>query len=187
MGGDNLLSLGCVVMLCMYFYLFITNQLMCLYKDAAGMWHEDRFRPLVGSVVNLSLNLALVKYIGIYAIILSTVISYITVTIPWLPHNLFSGVFKRSCVQYVKKYMYYSIVMVVGAAISYWLCGLLPNLGIVEIALRFLICVITANIFKYILLRGFEEYNESLEMVDRLTNYKFKRVTKKLHFERRGR
>jgi O-antigen/teichoic acid export membrane protein len=187
MGGDNLLSRGCVVLLCMYFYLFITNQLMCLYKDAAGMWHEDRFRPLVGSVVNLSLNLALVKYIGIYAIILSTVISYIVVTIPWLTHNLFSVVFKRSCIQYIKKFIYYSVVVVVGAVTSYWLCGLLPDLGVLEIAFRFLLSVITANIVQYILLRGFEEYNESLEMVDRLTNYKFKRATNKLHFERRGR
>ena len=58
-GEEYLLSFDCVILMCIYFYLYVTNHLMATYKDAAGMWHEDRFRPFCSSMVNLFLNLFL--------------------------------------------------------------------------------------------------------------------------------
>ena len=45
-----------VAMLCVYFYFVIMQQIIGMYKDAAGIWHQDRFRPLVAALVNLTLN-----------------------------------------------------------------------------------------------------------------------------------
>ncbi len=46
-GKDNLLPYGMVIILCAYFIIRQINNLLNLYKDAAGMWHEDRWRPLL--------------------------------------------------------------------------------------------------------------------------------------------
>lgn len=62
------------------------------YKDAAGIWHEDRFRPLVTEVVNLALNVIMVQFWGVYGILLSTVISMLLIGMPWLLVNLFTTI-----------------------------------------------------------------------------------------------
>ena len=67
--------------------------------------------PFVDNNVNLTLNLLLVRYIGLFAIILSTVVSYIVVTIPWLIYNLFTVIFKMSAKDFIKKFIKYIIIL----------------------------------------------------------------------------
>ena len=169
MGKDNLLSFGCVVLMCIYFYLFVTNQFMCTYKDAAGIWHEDRFRPLISAMVNLVLNIVLVRYIGIFAIILSTVISYLFITMPWLIHNLFSLLFKRSSKEFVKKYLYYSLVIFFAAVVTYFLSSVFSEYSIGCFAIRFLISFCVPNILFLIILGHGEDFRGALSVVSRIT------------------
>ena len=69
----RMLPFAVVVCMVVYFFISQVNQILISYKDAAGIWHEDRFRPLVTALVNLVLNIILVQFIGIYGVILSTV------------------------------------------------------------------------------------------------------------------
>ena len=94
-GEDLMLGFSAVVFFVIYYYVYEVNQLLNTYKDAGGIWREDRFRPLVTAITNLGMNLLMVNYIGIYGIILSTVLSMIVVGMPWLIHNLFSTLFPR--------------------------------------------------------------------------------------------
>lgn len=177
MGSENLLDMGCVVLMCIYFYLYTINHFMCTYKDATGMWHEDRFRPLVAALVNLTLNLLLVRYIGLFAIILSTVVSYIIVTIPWLIHNLFTVLFKMPSKEFVGKFIKYILIVCLAAIISYIICERLPETGVITIILRLAVSVLIPNLIFLVVLGHGEEFEGSLEMVDRLTQYKFYKFT----------
>jgi len=180
MGEDNLLSFGCVVLLCMYFYLFTTNQYLCLYKDAAGMWHEDRFRPLVSGIVNLSLNLILVNYIGIFAIILSTILSYAIVTLPWLIHNLFSVVFKMSPIGFLKKMAYNTVLVIIAAMSSFAVCIPLNRSTFIAVTLRLLLSVLLPSILFYFTLKKSTEFSEAIDTFNRITHNKMRKFTDKL-------
>lgn len=94
-GNKYILDYRFVILFCVLFYCLELAMLWASIKDAAGLWHSDRFRPLVGASVNLILNIVLVQYCGLYGIILSTVLSYIFISMPWLIHNLFSLVYKK--------------------------------------------------------------------------------------------
>ena len=96
-----MLPYGMVLILCAYFIIRQINNLLNLYKDAAGMWHEDRWRPLICSLVNLVVNLILVQFWGLYGILISTIIAILVVGMPWLTHNLFTVVFHCSWKPYV--------------------------------------------------------------------------------------
>ena len=74
-GDDLLLPFSAVICLVVYYYIYEINQLLNLYKDAGGIWHEDRFRPLVTAIANVSMNLIMVQFWGIYGVLLSTVLS----------------------------------------------------------------------------------------------------------------
>ena len=52
-GESLMLEYGCVICFCIYFFMYEVNRLLNMYKDAGGIWHEDRFRPLVTALCNL--------------------------------------------------------------------------------------------------------------------------------------
>ena len=97
-GGDNSLMLDFSAVICFVLYFFVEqiNQVLHTYKDASGIWHEDRFRPLATALANVLLNIILVQFFGIYGVLFATFISTAFVGMPWIIHNLFTVLFKRS-------------------------------------------------------------------------------------------
>lgn len=97
MGKDLLLPYPLVILLCVYFWVYEYIMMASVYKDAGGIWHEDRFRPLLSGLANLSLNLLTVKFLGLYGIVLSTIISMVVISAPWITSNIFKLIFKKKC------------------------------------------------------------------------------------------
>lgn len=182
-GEELLLPFSCVILFCIYFYLYTTNHLFATYKDAAGIWHEDRFRPLAGAGTNLILNLLMVRRFGIYAILLSTILSYVLVTIPWMIHNLFSILFKRSARPFLKKMFCSGGMTVIAACICYLCCRNIPETGALPFVLRIFVGVLIPTIVFFIVYRNRPEFFQTLDLVDRITKGKTKRVSSLL---RRG-
>lgn len=90
-----------VLLMGIYFYTWKIQDIVHIYKESCGLWNKDRYRPLVASLVNLSLNLTLVNYWGINAVILSTIISEIFVNYYWASNVLFKSKFKKNTLGYI--------------------------------------------------------------------------------------
>lgn len=172
-GKDLMLAFSAVLCFAIYFFVRLYNQLFNFYKDAAGMWHEDRLRPLVASLTNLGLNLILVQYIGIYGIILSTVIAIVCVGCPWLLHNLFTVVFDRKyMVPYLKQLLHELVVAGLIITATYCTNSIIDLRPIPTLLLRGLICSILPNILFMLVFRNTHEYQQSLSMVNAMTKGK---------------
>lgn len=180
-GKEYLLSFGCVICLCVYFYTRIINQVLVVYKDAAGMWHEDRFRPLCTAIANLVLNLASVKILGIYGILLSTVISTLVIGMPWLIINIFTVVFHMNAAEFVKKLLTYAISGTAICAATYFLCRLININLIATVVIRLIICCVVPNIIYIILFFKKDEFRQIIAMVDGVIGKKIPFVHKILN------
>ncbi len=145
-GEELLLPLSCVILLCAYYYIYEINYLLNSYKDSAGIWHKDRFRPLVTALSNLILNLILVNFIGIYGVILSTVLTMLFIGMPWLIHNLFTELFKRSSKKYVIQLLKYTITVFISVLLSYMICNTITGYSIISLIIRGIICVVASNL-----------------------------------------
>ena len=132
-----------VLELGLYFYIYQIRKIPVVYKDAAGIWWEDRFRPYVCMIVNVVLNIVLVQLIGISGIILSTVFS-LFVSIPWENYTIFKYVFHRSSKAYYGKMLLSAVTMLIAGAATFWLCSLFGD-GIGALLLRGCVCVIVPN------------------------------------------
>lgn len=135
-----------VILFAFYFFIYEITNIWATYKDAGGIWHEDRYRPICVTLVNLVLNLILVQFIGLYGVLLSTVISYIFVGMPWMLHNIFTNIFTISIKKYIGKVSYYSFATVVVCIVCSSVCNLLPFTGFVNLIIRALIVVFLGNI-----------------------------------------
>ena len=46
-----------VILLGIYFYTWKMMEIVNLYKDAAGLWEHDKYRPITAATINLILNI----------------------------------------------------------------------------------------------------------------------------------
>lgn len=180
-GKDLMLSSSAVVCFVVYFFVRQLNSLFNTYKDASGMWHEDRFRPLVAALTNLALNLILVQFIGLYGILISTVLAIVCVGMPWLLHNLFTVIFeKRYLVGYLKNLLYYCFIILISCTITYFICTKVNAGLITTLVIRGAICVVLPNLIYLFAYYKRIEFTDSLLLVNKMTKGKLRSVLTKL-------
>lgn len=104
MGNDSLLSYNAVILFSMYFYLLKMGDMRYLYVMASGLFWEQRWRSIVETIMNITLNILLGKFFGIYGIITATMISMLLCNFIWANKITFEKYFGM---QYLKKYYAY--------------------------------------------------------------------------------
>lgn len=167
-GKEYMLSIECVICFCCYFYIRVINQVLIVYKDAAGMWHEDRMRPLCTALANLCMNLILVQFMGIYGVLLSTVLSTLGIGMPWVIKNLFSVVLKRNAKEYVGQLINYAVVGLLGCGVTYFLCDLIPGNLWVILIVRLIVCLVIPNIIYLAVFHNRVEFKKTMQLVDNI-------------------
>lgn len=178
-GKDLELEFSAVICFCIYYFVYEINQLLNTYKDAAGIWHEDRFRPLVTAFTNLGLNLIMVQFWGIYGVLLSTVLSMLFVGMPWLVHNLFTVLFsKQELKPYLKKLFFYSIITLISCIATYAICMPIHLEKWPLLIVRGIICCIVPNAIYFIVYHKTIEFKQCLQLLDKMTKGKLKLETR---------
>lgn len=167
-----MLEFGCVICFSCYFYIRVINQVLIVYKDAAGMWHEDRFRPLCTALTNLLLNLIFVQIMGIYGVLLSTVLSILLVGMPWVIKNIFSVVLKMDYREYVKKLLVYVIIAIFGGILTYAFCTTIKGRLITILIFRLLICIVVPNTIYIIVFHRKTEFKQTIKLIDNMFGFK---------------
>ena len=178
-GKENMLGYSYVICFCIYFYVTQINSILNLYKDAAGLWHEDRFRPLVTALANLGMNLIMVQFWGLYGIILSTVISMLFVGMPWLMKNLFTVIFHNNPTKYIIKMIVYIFVAIADVAICVGISNVLTfDSFILTMIVRLVVCAIIPNVTFFIIFRNSKEFAGLLQIINSLTKGKIKFISR---------
>lgn len=145
MGKDLLFGITTVLSLVIRFYFDQIRKVVLTYKDAAGMWWADKWRPLVGCIVNLTLNILLVQIIGVSGVMISTIISYAFVEMPWETHVLFKLYFECSEKNYYIEMITTTLRISIAGGITYYICTLVNVDHIVAIIIKLVVCVILPN------------------------------------------
>lgn len=155
-GKENLLDVGCVILLVIYFVVYEFAIMIGCYKDISGKWHADRFRPLITAIINLILNIIMVQFIGLYGILLSTIISFVLVNIPWLYKRVFIDVFngeqKADYFVYLLRKVAILFFIVIATNVS---CSLINiNSLIVKLFFDLIVCSALTVVLYYLLNRN---------------------------------
>lgn len=162
-----------------YFFVYEINQLLNTYKDAGGIWHEDRFRPLATAMVNLSMNMVMVQFWGIYGVILSTVLSMLFVGMPWLFHNLFQTLFERKqLVGYLKSLAFYVAISVAACGATTFTCSFIWLGDWATLFVRAMVCCVMPNVVFCAVYHKMPEFKRALHLIDKMTKGRFRIVHK---------
>lgn len=66
-----------VVLFALYFFVHKWCDMLYVYQEACGIWWETKFVPFIAAIVNLTVNIILVKTIGLPGILISTIVSVV--------------------------------------------------------------------------------------------------------------
>lgn len=167
-GEELMLDFSFVILFCILFYCLELSMVWATVKDAAGMWHTDRFRPLIGASANLAMNILLVQTIGLYGIILSTIISYILISMPWLVHNLFKYLYRNSMVAYLKDLMKYIFVATFSTLVTIIICEKITVAGILGFLIKGIVSISIPLAIEVFVFRNKMEMRESVLLMKRM-------------------
>lgn len=140
--AEYVLELSTMLLLCVSFYLTQSRTLTNLFKDCAGLFWNDRFKPLFEAGINLGLNFLLVYYWGINGVILATMISTVVAPLWVEPFVLFKNYFKKSVGIYFIRYAVYTLITVAIGAITYGVCSFIPDTNVGWFVLRLVVCLV---------------------------------------------
>lgn len=165
-GEELMLPYSVVILIVIYFIGYQGRKVVITYKDAAGLWWEDRFRPFVMAGTNLISNLIMVQFIGIWGIVLSTILS-LCVSIPWETYTVFKNVFKKSSKEYYIKLLKFGFALLIASVVTLGACQVVKK-GILAILIRGCICVVVPNAIFFLAFRKWEEFEQTLQLAKKI-------------------
>ena len=175
MGPELMLPFGLVICFAVYFYVYTLNRLLSIYKDAAGLWHQDRFNPLSCALVNLALNLLLVKPLSLYGVQIATIASLGMIGIPWQMHNLFTLFFAREQFgRFARLLGKFLLLTAAAGACTVLICSRIHLALWPALLVCLAVCLLVSNVMFLLFLRRDEQFRPAVQFVDRLTKRKLK-------------
>ena len=178
--GENMLyGTGIMLVVCVYFFTMQFSRIILLYHQAAGLWWHDKYRPVVAAAVNLTINVLLVRYIGVSGVMLSTIFCTLFIECAWGARTLFRYYFteeKQS--QYMGRLGLSIVLTVVGSAISFFVCRKIHLDGIPAIAVNAVIATVISNGIYALGSSFLPEFKPSIEFALRVSG--LHKVVKKL-------
>lgn len=169
-GADMMFPDTVMIVFCVYFFVRLMNLLCYAYRQAAGLWWEDRHRPLVEAFSNLLLNVILVRCIGVQGVLLSTVLTMIPFNTIWGSYVLYSKFFtEEKYSKYLLRLCYYAAAAFIGCAAAGCCYSLLPvqNFAGVLIA-RGCVCTVVPNLLFFVLFRPLPEFEACMQFAKKL-------------------
>ena len=146
-GKDLLLPFSAVILFAVYFYVLRMGDIRSVYAQAVGLWWENRFFAMAESVLNVVLNLVLVRFFGINGVIAATIISLFGINFCLSTGIVFKHYFKNGkLTAYFLRHLFYFVVTVLVGAVTFFFCTKINYDGILLFLLRGALCVVVPGI-----------------------------------------
>lgn len=112
-GAEYVLPIVVALCIAVKFYFQNMRKNMNAFKEAAGVFYEDRYIPLVEVLVNIVVSIILGKLIGLAGVFIGTAISSLVLYGYSYPKYVYEPLFKRKNIQYWKENAYYLGMMAI--------------------------------------------------------------------------
>lgn len=163
--GDGLL-LGklAFIFILINFYMKGLRASISMFKTKSGIFKNDKYVPLIESIINLGSSIILLKYFGIAGVFMGTTIS--TVMLPFLiqPKLVYKYVFNKPVIEYFKRYIYFVLITLFSGCITTSLCRLIIGNGLLFLTIRGIVCLIIPNLIYICLFHKSDEFKYLLDI-----------------------
>lgn len=142
LGKKYLFDFGVVLVITICFYLKGIRKTCLTFKDALGLFWQDRYKPIIESIINLVASIILgIKY-GVLGIFMGTIISTVTTSLWIEPYVLYKYYFKENIIDYLYRFIKYTLVVVLTYLIVQKIVILISINGILSLLIKGVVSLI---------------------------------------------
>ncbi|MCI9585765.1 MAG: oligosaccharide flippase family protein [Bacilli bacterium] len=151
LGDKFLLEQTVLIVLVFNFFQNMMKYSYICFKDAAGIYYEDRFIPIIESLLNIILSIIFVKIFGLVGVFLGTIISGLIIWCYSYPKYIYKNLFNRTYLSYAKETLGYILLFIITCIITYLFSSIFGFNNIyITLIINILICLTIPNIILFI-------------------------------------
>lgn len=147
LGDQYLLDNSIIIILLINFYVDEIRSSVMTYKYTSGIFSADKYVVFITALLNLTISVVLVQYIGLSGVLLGTAIS-ILFTASWnWPRLVFKHTFHRSVKSYFINWVYYALLTITFTYLTSLICTafFVDDCSFWSICYRGLTCLLLVN------------------------------------------
>lgn len=172
-GTENMFGMEMVVLFALYFFVHKWCDMLYVYQEACGIWWETKFVPIIAAIVNLVVNIILVKTIGLPGILISTIVSVVFIYDTGYAKVLFKTYFTsvdNGLKQYWNRQIRYILTASIACVITVAVCSLLTmESAWLRLIVNGIICVLIPNTVFVLAWKGLPEFVYAKYMLDKFS------------------
>ncbi|HHV10180.1 MAG TPA: oligosaccharide flippase family protein [Clostridiales bacterium] len=170
LGNSMVLDQRTVGMALINFYILGRRLPIDNIKSAAGAYRQDKYVPMIESLINLVSSIIAVRYLGVFGVYLGTFLSSILPAV-YKPMVVYRHVFHSDVREYFLSYMKYALVLMANVlVVSLFIRFLVPaEVTVASFVVRGLTCLVLPNLFMYAIYRRTEEFKYIINLLTIIT------------------
>lgn len=165
MGEDFLLTNVVVIVLTLNYYIQGMRRTSSSFKNAAGIFYEDRFVPLFESVINIVASIVFAKMFGLVGVFMGTIASSLVLFLYSFPVYVYKKIFNRSYMNFIKEHLQYLLLSIMCVGITYYVTILVSVSNLyLEIFIYLIICMIIPNLIYLLIFKSSQELKYYIDL-----------------------
>lgn len=178
-GNEFILSDFVVAVLTINFYIKGLRSTYHSFKEAAGIFYEDRMVAVVESIINIVASLAFVRIFGLAGVFIGTITSTMIVYFYTYPKFVYKRILNQDLKQYLKDLFKYLFLFGLSFALVYIVSLFIRISNVwISMVINILICILIPNFIYWIFMHKTNEYKYYLNLILKFIN---KLKEKKIH------
>lgn len=159
LGNEYVLSQAVVLALVINFYINGMRKTYNTFKEAAGVFYEDRYVPVVESIVNIIVSIFLANIIGLVGVFIGTIASNMVLFVFSFPKFVYKKILHGEIKDYIKENLQYAVMFAVSFIITYVFIQFVKITNNYLLVLIYgIICLIIPNLIFFIVKHKTDEF-----------------------------
>ena len=149
------------------------------FKDSGGIWYEDRYVPILESLLNILFSIILLKIFGLAGVFMGTIVSSLVLWCYSYPKFVYQKLFNRSFWNYMKESFGYLLLFLILALITFVVSRqIVFSNNLLQLVFSAIISILIPNIILVILFRNTDNFQYVKSLLIKLLNKFKKKIVK---------
>ncbi|EHK2338409.1 lipopolysaccharide biosynthesis protein [Clostridium perfringens] len=159
-----------VLIIVINFYILTIRRTTLLYKDSCGLFWNDRYKPIIESVVNIIVSIVLAPKLGISGVFIGTFISTLSSAFWMEPYVLYKYGFNRKVREYFKMFIVYTIIIILVGFSTTIICNTMTGTEIIVFIKKICVCILVPNGLLSICFHKKDEFKQVINLIKYILN-----------------
>ena len=172
LGKEYLLGISICIAIGFNLYIDGMRYVNFTFRNTLGLFKKGRFMPLISSITNVVLSIALVNSLGIFGVLIATGLTRLLILTWYDPYLIHKNEFETSSKRYYKTYLYYLVIESITFIICYYIVSMISMIGIIGFIVKGIILTVIVTIIFIIATMKLKEFRGLIERLKFLKSKK---------------